>query len=155
MLTDIAVISCCAVMLVPALLCNSIDVMKCHLTRPVSYYYAICCLLAWASMLVWRGHAEGWLRCFKILMLGLLSMSILLIDTLPVDAQPAFRRVGLPTVVVISVATWIWLKCNMNEMYSKYDPFELRNLAGFISFSSFARCTTFLSFQVRINVCIQ
>ena len=64
-------------------------------------------------------------------------------------ASPLYRlgRVGLPVLTAVSAATYFMLKARTAEMYSKYQPPELRDVAGFITLSSYHRCCNFLFFQ--------
>ena len=83
----------------------------------------------------------------QVCMVMLLSLSVLFIDALPVEMHALLRRVGLPVVTAVSAATYFMLKARTAEMYSKYQPPELRDVAGFITLSSYHRCCNFLFFQ--------
>ena len=148
-LSDLAVVSSAAVLLGTALLCNNISVTKRVLySRPRAWYYSLCGLLGWRLLLVWRGPEEGWLWGAKVVMLALLSASVVLIVTLPLEAQKSFRQIGLPVVTVFSATTFLWLKAHVAEMYTKYKPPET-NVGGFVSLSTFHQCCDFLLFQAR------
>ena len=80
-------------------------------------------------------------------MLAPLSLSALFIDALPVETHTLLGRVGLLVIAAVSAATYIWLKANTAELYSIYEPLEIRDVAGFVTISSYQRCCNFLFFQ--------
>lgn len=145
---DLLLSASIAVLLGVVLLCNRLSVTKRALSgKPANWYYLVSCTLAWSAMLVWRGPKEAWTWWLKACMFMLLSLSVLFIDALPVQMHTLLGRVGLPVITAVSAATYLMLKARTADMYSKYQPPELRDVAGFITLSSYHRCCNFLFFQ--------
>ena len=144
-------LTCSYVLLIVAMLLSSrICVAKKVLHgKPIAWYYLFCCTLAWTLMRVWRGAHEAWPWWTKTTALMSLSASMLFIDALPVKTHAMFGRVGLTLSSVVAGATYIWLQACMADVYSEYDPPEMRNVAGFVTISTYQKCTDFLFFQVR------
>ena len=109
--------------MVMGLLCNRISVTKRLLyAKPVAWYYLICCISAWGTMLLWRGPRETWLWWAKTLVLGLLSASVLFIDALPIETHAVLGKLGLSIATGVAGVTVVWLKVHTAEMYSEYGP---------------------------------
>jgi hypothetical protein len=145
---DLLLSASIAVLLGVVLLCNRLSVTTRALSgKPANWYYLVSCTRAWSAMLVWRGPKEVWTGWLKACMIMSLSLSVLFIDALPVEMHALLGRVGLPVLTAVSAATYFMLKARTAEMYSKYQPPELRDVAGFITLSSYHRCCNFLFFQ--------
>ena len=52
-------------------------------------------------------------------------------------------------VSIVPGATYAWLITHTAEIYSKYDPPELKGFADFVALSSFLKSCDFLLFQAR------
>ena len=74
---------------------------------------------------------------------------MLFVDALPVEVHMAFGRIGLAVTSIVAGATFMWLEACMAEMYSRYQPPEKKDMAGFVTLSSYHKCTDFLFFQAR------
>ena len=141
----------CTLLMFTGLLCNRVSVTKKLCRRLTCVYYVICCTAAWSTLLVWRGPKEQWLWWMKTIIVALLSGSVIFIDALPVEVHEVYSRSGLLMVILVAGGTYAWLKVHTAEMYSEFDPPEWKNMAGYITFSTYRKCCDFLFFQAHTH----